>query len=293
MFSHVAVIGAGLLGGSLCKALKAGVPGIRVDAYGRDASRLAPVAADGSADRVASLERFDFDGVELIAVSVPVVASIPVILDVLGHSTLGDRALVVDVGSVKGSIVSAARTARRGGRFIGCHPMAGSEQAGYDASDAGLYRGVSVIVTPHGGNDPSDVKTIVDFWELLGARTLVADPDVHDRIIARTSHLPHCAAAALVRASIESMAPGDGVPFTGGGFIDTTRISSGSPDIWDEICRMNGDNIVRAIDDIVAELSELRGRIASGTGIREYFEGAKKLRDGFYRVFNETYRGRG
>lgn len=288
MFKNVAIIGLGLLGGSVCRALKKLEPGIFISAYGRNEEKLAPALRDKAVDAIGSFDRISLAGVELAVVSTPVDSSVEIIKTILNNNGLGPDAIVIDVGSVKDVIVREASRLERGGQFIGCHPMAGSEKTGYEFSRYDLYNGSSVIITPHDGNRRADIDAIVNFWEILGARAVVISPGEHDRIVTYTSHLPHMTASALVAVFRdflkESGAAAEIGMFIGNGFRDATRISSGSPDMWRDIVIQNRDNIAGAIDRMIGELESLK-RIITETGsdtgrVYNYFNAVKNIRDG-------------
>ncbi|HOT44944.1 MAG TPA: prephenate dehydrogenase [Spirochaetota bacterium] len=288
MFKKVAIFGLGLLGGSICRALKEQDPGVHISAYGRNLPRIEPALRDGSIDAAGTFDRVSLAGVELAVVSTPVDSSIDIIRGILGHAELDPRAIVVDVGSVKEVIVREVSGLGRSAQFIGCHPIAGSEKTGYEYSRADLYNGSSVIITPHGGNSDGDIARVARFWESLGARTTVVTPEEHDRIVAYTSHLPHMIASSLVEVFHEfrrDSEPTSGIgAFIGNGFRDVTRISSGSPDMWRDIVLQNRGNISGAIDRMIGELDRLKKLIAGagpeGGPVHDYFADAKKIRDG-------------
>ncbi len=288
MFKNVAIFGLGLLGGSICRALKKQDPGIFISAYGRSLSRIEPALRDGSVDAAGTFDRVSLSGVELAVVCTPVDSSIDIIRSILGHGELEPGAVVIDVGSVKEIIVREVMGLGRSAQFVGCHPMAGSEKTGYEYSRPDLYSGSSVIITPHSGNSEGDIATVARFWESLGARTTVVSPEEHDRIVAYTSHLPHMIASSLVEVFQEfrrDNEPPSGIgTFIGNGFRDVTRISSGSPDMWRDIVLQNRDNIAGAIDRMIGELERLK-KLISGAGpdggpVHDYFADAKKIRDG-------------
>lgn len=288
MFKKVAIFGLGLLGGSICRALKQQDPGVRISAFGRDLSRIGPALKDGSVDAAGTFDRISLSGVELAVVSTPVDSSIGIIRSILGHAELEPGAVVIDVGSVKETIVRGVMGLGRSGQFVGCHPMAGSEKTGYEYSRPDLYSGSSVIITPHGGNGEGDIARVARFWESLGARTTVVTPEEHDCIVAYTSHLPHMIASSLVEVFHEfrrDNEPPSGIgAFVGNGFRDVTRISSGSPDMWRDIALQNRDNISGAIDRMIEELERLK-KLITGAGpeggpVHDYFADAKKIRDG-------------
>lgn len=288
MFDNVAIFGLGLLGGSICRALKQLNPGVFISAYGRNAARLEPALNEKIVDAIGSFDRISLSGVELAVVSTPVDSTIEITRSILTHGELDRRAIVIDVGSVKETIVREAMGLERSAQFIGCHPMAGSEKTGYEHSRHDLYNGSSVIITPHAGNRRDDIDTVIGFWESLGAQTVVATPEEHDRIVAYTSHLPHMVASSLVEVLHDfrrDNEPPQGIgAFIGNGFRDVTRVSSGSPDMWRDIVLQNRDNISGAIDRMIEELEGLK-KLISGAGpggdrVHDYFSGTKKIRDG-------------
>jgi prephenate dehydrogenase len=289
MFKRVAVFGLGLLGGSICRALKKQNPGIVISAYGRDPAKLAPALKAKIVDSAGGFDDADLSGVELAVVSTPVDASIDIIRNILSGGALDPSAFVIDVGSVKESVVRAVDGLDRAGQFIGCHPMAGSEKMGFEHSRDDLYEGATVIITPHARNREIDIGLIRRFWEGLKSRTVVVTPEEHDLLAAYTSHLPHVAASSLVRV-FESFRqghePSAGMElFIGKGFLDVTRVSSGSPDMWRDIVISNRGNIIAALDGMIGELDSVRKLLSDpGTDagrVYDYFDGAKKIRDGF------------
>ncbi len=198
---------------------------------------------------------------DLAVVATPVVSSIAIIRDILDNSALGDGALVVDVGSVKEEIVRGVIDHPRAGRFVACHPMAGSEKTGYAHGRADLYDGSAVIITPHEKNPDGAVDAVARFWELLGARTVRTSPAEHDALVARTSHLPHMVSCVLVDQLAAALGKKHAGPFMGRGFRDMTRIAAGSEEIWSEISALNAGNIAGAIDDFIHRLDALKGMI--------------------------------
>lgn len=287
MFKRIAIFGPGLLGGSICKKLKMIDPGVDITAYARDAARLAPALRGGHVDAVKGYESISLAGVDLAVVATPVDISIEILRKILEHPELKSDAIVIDVGSVKERVLESVADCARAGQFVGCHPMAGSEKMGFEFSEAELYAGATVIVTPHGGNDESTVRTVRNFWEWLGAQTVIATPRDHDIIIAQTSHLPHLMACSLMKVFSEFERrrehTNDIRPFIGKGFLDVTRISSGSPDMWRDITLLNRENILGALSRMIEELVHLKEIVSASDQrsreIHDYFAGAKKIRD--------------
>lgn len=290
MFTNIALFGLGLLGGSVCRGLKKAQPGVRIHAYGRYPEKLEPALRSRFIDSIAGFDRISLSGIDLAVVSTPVHSSVEIITRILSASDLGPETVVIDVGSIKERIIRSVERLDRAGQFIGCHPMAGSEKMGYEHSRDDLFNGASVIITPHRRNRAGDVGAVRRFWESLGARTVEVTPEEHDCIVAYTSHLPHLVASSLVQVLGEFHAahggPGGIEPFIGNGFRDTTRVASGSPDMWRDISLMNRDNIIMAIDRMVAELGRFRSVLSESDAdadagpLLDYFAGAKAVREG-------------
>jgi prephenate dehydrogenase len=283
MFHHVAVFGLGLLGGAFCRGLKGNDPGVRIDAYGRDRGRLEPALREGFVDAVNVIDNASLAGVDLVVIATPVISSIHLIETILDRPDLDESALVIDVGSVKGPVVRAAESHPRVSQFVGCHPMAGSEKAGYAHSTGSLYENTTVIITPHPANRGGDIDTVADLWRGLGAQVLITSPELHDLVVSYTSHLPHVIAGAVIAALTGFTAAGHPLeriqPFIGNGFRDTTRIAAGSPEMWRDIVLMNGDNIRNAISSIINELGNFLEIMMDGNALHRYFTKIKDFRD--------------
>ncbi len=285
-FKNIAVIGLGLLGGSLCRALKKR-EGVGISAFGRDESRLKPAMDDGVIDRAGPMEQLDLSGSDLVVVSVPVTASISVIRNILVRPDLGPDAIVIDVGSVKGSLCRGIEDIPGAARFIGCHPMVGSEKMGYRHSSGSLYENAWVIITPANGNNNEDIERIGRFWRELGARTVIVEPETHDLLVAYTSHLPHIISCVTVEALMkfldESGIDRDITPFIGQGFRDVTRVAAGSPDMWREILENNSVHIADAarssLEGMERLLELLLEKNSDMEKIGEYFSKIKKFRE--------------
>ncbi len=284
MFQRIAVFGLGLLGGALCRGMKKNDAGVRITAYGRDRKKLEPALRGGFVDDTDVIDRMDLRGVDLAVVATPVISSIGLIERILGDPALGDGAIVIDVGSVKGPVVEAALRCPRADRFIGCHPMAGSEKTGFMHSDASLYEGSQVIVTPHELNRAEDLDAVASLWRSLGAKVSVVSPETHDFCVSHTSHLPHVLSAALagrlMKFSRGGEAPADLGPFIGNGFRDTTRIAAGSPEMWRDIVLANRENIRTRLAELGADLERFMEIIDDGDALYDYFSEIKRFRDG-------------
>jgi len=267
MFQKISIIGLGLLGGSICRALRRRESGADITVYARFPEKLEKAVREGAADRVLPLEDISPVGADLVIISAPVVASVDIAVSLLSMPGLESPTLIIDVGSVKRPVVDAARGHERGGRFIGCHPMTGSEKTGYEHSSEDLYLGAPVIITPHEHNNAEDIEKVERFWRGLGAKTVITAAEKHDSFVARTSHLPHLLACLLVElADGAEEAIEDPRSFIGNGFRDMTRIAGGSPEMWADIFTANGDNMEKALARLVSGISEFLGKLKSESG---------------------------
>lgn len=185
---------------------------------------------------------------------------------------------MTDVGSTKEQVVRLAeRLCPPKVRYVGSHPMAGSEKTGVEFARADLFELALCLVTPTPRTPPASVRWMRQFWERLGARTQVVSPRAHDRLMARVSHLPHAVAAALVHLSRSGRA----IDAAGPGFADTTRVASGDPAMWVDILRTNRQAMLAAIDLLTAELGRLRERLErdDARSVERWLTTAKATRD--------------
>ena len=262
MIRQLAIVGVGLLGGSVAKAARSGGLARRIIGVGRDPERLRPALDDGTLDLAVTDLDAGVREADVILLAAPVLAIEGLLERVWRAASAG--ALVTDVGSTKRNIVRAAErlAATRPLAFVGSHPLAGSEQAGYRVARADLFRGATVIVTPTEKTELTALKKTTELWEALGARVTSLDPEAHDRTVAAISHLPHLIACALVDGAgrIESAA----LELAARGFRDTTRIAAGDPDMWTEIFLANRDALMAGVDAFREALADLQRVIAAG-----------------------------
>jgi len=185
---------------------------------------------------------------------------------------------VTDAGSVKGSVVNALEPIL-GGRFVGSHPMAGSERSGLAAARADLFQGATAVVTPTAKSDPQAVAAVEAMWREAGCRIVTMTPAEHDEAVARISHLPHAAAAALVNA-INRRLP-EAQKIAGGGYRDTTRIAAGPPAMWSEILLENKAALIAGLEDFTHTLEELKALLHAhnAAALEAYLSRAKEVRD--------------
>ena len=280
MIQRLAVVGVGLLGGSLALAARAQGLAREIVGVGRDRIRLEAPLRAGAVDRVTTSVAEGVRDADVIVLAATVLANERLLGEVWGAMVPG--ALVTDVGSTKRGIVSAAERLAAGQprAFVGSHPMAGSEQSGFGVARADLFRGATVIVTPTEASDPVAVKGVTALWEALGARVSALDPDTHDRVVAAISHLPHVAAWALVDA-VGRFEPG-ALAFAARGFKDTTRIAASDPAMWTDILLGNRDAIVASLEAFRRALDDLEGLVTAGdrAGIEALLARMKARREG-------------
>jgi len=259
---QLAIVGVGLLGGSVAKAARLGGLARRIVGVGRAPERLRPALDDGTLDTAVTDLDAGVREADFILLAAPVLA-IEGLLERMWRAA-PDGTVITDVGSTKRNIVRAAErlAARRPLAFVGSHPLAGSEQSGYGVARADLFRGATVVVTPTEGTELGALKRVTEFWEALGARVSSLDPEAHDRTVAAISHLPHLIACALVDGAgrVEPAA----LELAARGFRDTTRIAAGDPDMWTEIFVANRDALSASVEAFRGALADLQRVIDAG-----------------------------
>ena len=273
----VAVIGVGLLGGSLALALKRTGRWKVVGWNHRATSRR-------RAAKILTVARSLEDAVRG-ADAVVLCAHTKAVLSMLCEITpwLGKNTLVMDVSSLKGPLVrEAARIPGIKGRFVPCHPMAGKEKSGPEASDKDLYRGKYVFVTPFSETKSSTAVRAAAFWKSLGARVLFWTPQRHDQRVALTSHLPHLLACVMMeRFGLSSRKDSQLKAAVGTGFRDFTRIAAGNPAMWADILTLNAPEISKALGLFRKRLQALEKDVRAKRRSKwlRFFENARTLRE--------------
>lgn len=286
MINRLAMIGLGLIGGSLSLALKKrGLVG-EVVGYSRQWQTRLRARELGLIDRPVDSAAEAVRGADVVFIATPVQAMASVFADIA--QVLEPHALVTDGGSVKGHVVAAAKSAlspAQWGQFVPGHPIAGTELSGPDAAFATLFVDHRVILTPIDENPPEMVARAVDLWQSVGAIVEQMDVRHHDHVLAATSHLPHLAAFALVSALSRLDERYEVFRYAAGGFRDFTRIASSDPQMWRDICVANRDELLPMLDHYLAELHRLRQLIEAGdsAGVEKLFADAKAVRDALYR----------
>lgn len=249
----VAVLGTGLIGGSVALGLQAA--GKRVIGYDREPEVVQQGLRRGAFADTASTPAAAVSGVELVVLATPVTETRDLCEEL--RPALDAHAVVTDVGSAKGEVVEACE-ALLGDRFVGGHPMAGSERHGIGAADAELFQDAWWILTPTARTASTAYRRVSALASSLGARPVALDPDDHDRLLARLSHLPQLASSALVAAAVASENKEGLLGLAAGGFRDVTRIAASDPNLWVTILRANRRAVLEALDEYAASLREVR-----------------------------------
>lgn len=275
-------IGLGLIGGSIARALRQSVPDAAIIAYDVNREALAAARADGVADIAAEAIDGSFSGCDYLFLCAPVQKNdglLPAVKKIMKPDCL-----LTDVGSVKTAIHEAVHAAGLDSRFIGGHPMAGSERTGYVNSKASLLENAYYILTPSPCVPAGKLEAYRKLVEGMGAIPLVMDCRRHDYVTAAISHLPHVAAAALVNL-VRCSDSEDGIMkmVAAGGFKDITRIASSSPVMWQEICLSNQANISSLLTDYIRSLENFRSGLDAmdKDALYEEFDSARIYRDSF------------
>ncbi len=283
--ARLAVIGVGLIGGSLARALRQAGVVAHVVGAGRDAAHLARAQALGVIDEAATDLAVAVRGADMVFVAVPMRAYGPVFEAIAG--ALEDGAIITDAGSTKRhAMAMASEFLPDAARFVPGHPVAGAEHSGVEASRADLFRGRLCVLTPEKATDAAAVARVRAMWAAAGAHVRLMDAEEHDRVLAAVSHLPHLAAYALVHAVLRLRRDDlDPLDFAAGGFRDFTRIASSSPEMWRDICLTNRDALLGRLDALQSELGVLREALERGDdeALRAYFAAAKQERDEWLR----------
>ena len=256
----LAIVGSGLIGGSFSLALKQAGAVRAVLGVGRNPARLTVARELGLIDR--AVDWAEAGQADCILLALPVGETEAVLKSLAPHLKAG--AIVTDAGSTKVNVIVAARAAlgARVADFVPGHPIAGSEQSGPGAARADLYRGKKVVLTPQADTRAAALATVQALWQAAGAQVEMLEPDLHDRVFAAVSHLPHLAAFALVD-ELAQRADGDTFfRFAASGFRDFTRIAGSSPERWRDIALANREALLTELDAYVAALQSLRQAVA-------------------------------
>lgn len=281
MFKKIVICGIGLIGGSCAAALKAAGAVQHVVGMGRRPEVTQQALALGLIDEIATDWASALDGAELVMLGMPV-GQIPAVLrDLLPH--LPAHVIVTDASSTKADVVAAAHAilGERVGQFIPGHPIAGAEKSGPAAAAADLYQGKRVILSPLPENKAEDLARVQRLWELCGAKVASLAPDVHDRVFASISHLPHLLSYALVHDVADRENAEQLFSFAAAGFRDFTRLASSHEEMWRDICLANKKALLSELDTYMTELLQVRLLLAGSdaVGLETYFHQSRTARD--------------
>lgn len=283
MIERLCIIGVGLIGGSLARALRDAGACQEVVGAGRSVGNLQTAVDLGVIDRYETDLGQAVSGADMVVVCVPLGAMEGVFNAIKGQ--LSGRVVLTDVGSAKGSVIEAAQ--RSFGSvpdfFVPGHPIAGTEQSGVEASFPGLYNNRRVILTPLPDTSAHATGRVRDMWEAAGAQVVSMNPVHHDAVLAATSHLPHLLAYSLVDTLARLDDNDEVFEYAAGGFRDFTRIASSDPVMWRDICIANGDAILLMVEHYIDDLLVLSEAIRKHDGqqLLDVFAAAKSARDRF------------
>jgi prephenate dehydrogenase len=280
-WKRITLIGVGLLGGSLGLALRQRHLAGSVVGFVRRAVSVREAVETGAVDSATRNLAEAVSGAELVVLCTPIAQMRPLVMRLLPF--LQPKAIVTDVGSVKGSVVRELEplVAQVGAHFVGSHPMAGAEKTGVRAAWADLFVDAVCVVTPTPVVPKAAVRKVEQLWKSVGSRLLHLTPAEHDELVSRSSHLPHLVAAELAHYILDPKHPRQQAALCANGFRDTTRIASSSPEMWRDIVLANRPNLLRALDAFAGELRDFRRVLKSGNAqaVSKFFERAKSRRD--------------
>ena len=291
-FQKITIIGVGLLGGSIALAARRGKLAREVAGFVRRAASLKDCEKAGAVDYATTDLLAAVSHADLVILCTPLAQMRPLVQQFLPALKRG--AIVTDVGSVKADVVRELESliAKSGAHFVGSHPMAGGEKMGVLASRADLYANAVCVITPTKKTNAQAVRKLEQFWKSVGARTLRLDAAQHDLLVSRSSHLPHVVAATLANLVLHPTNPKSHVGLCATGFRDTTRIASGSPEMWRDIALANRKNVSRAMDAFVAELKKIQSALNrnDAKAVEKFFAAAKARRDNWQpKILNDEF----
>jgi prephenate dehydrogenase len=280
-FQKISIIGVGLLGGSIGLAARQRRLAGEVAGFVRRAASLKECERAGAVDYATTDLFAAVSNADLVILCTPLAQMRALAQQILPALKRG--AIVTDVGSVKADVVRELESLvnKVGAHFVGSHPMAGGEKMGVLAAKSDLYANAVCVVTPTKKSNSAAVRKVEQFWKSLGARTLRLDAAQHDLLVSRTSHLPHVVATALAGLVLNPANPKVQSQLCATGFRDTTRIASGSPEMWRDIALANRKNLSRSVDALVAELKRFQVALQRGdaAAVEKIFATAKQRRD--------------
>jgi prephenate dehydrogenase len=278
MFPKICILGVGFMGASMAMAMKDRSLCVEVSGYGRNEETLKTAQQRGIVDEWFTDPAAAVLDADLVVLSTPVETFLPLLSSIA--SSLKEGAAVIDIGSIKGKTVyEMDGLTPSHASFVGCHPIAGSEQSGIDTATGALFQNSLCVITPTADTQAQEIGRITALWELLGAKVKSMTPEEHDKVYGLISHLPHVVAYALMNTigDIDNEA----LFYAGKGLTDTTRVAKSSPDLWRGISMMNSENIQITLDVLIDNLTAIRNCLKSEDekGLLEIFERARDLRE--------------
>lgn len=268
---QVAIIGLGLMGGSIARDLVGS--GTRILAYERTDEVAHAALESGTIDELLDASLHGVEGADLIILAVPVDQTLALLTRLSG--IVSPRTALTDVGSTKATIVAEAERVGLGRAFVGSHPLAGDHRSGWGASRTGLYRGAPIFVCPGKESAPEAIERVLDFWSALGGNCQLLDPREHDSRMAWISHLPQIASTAIANTVAGA---GYRPEQLGPGGRDMTRLAASSPAMWSAICRANREPIRHAVSALQEQLADFSAALDAGDpeAIFEFFSRARE-----------------
>jgi len=278
---HLAVLGVGLIGGSLAASLKKRDCVKHVSGYGRSQANLTLASRLGLIDKVSNSVEEAVRGADVVLIASPIGAIGELLDEIRQHAP--KKAIVTDVGSAKAGVIAIAESALgdRFPLFVPGHPVAGSERSGASAADPELFVDHWAVLTPLNETDPDALRIVRRMWGAAGAKVKMMTPEAHDRLLAMISHLPHATAYGLTMQLARQDGRDDLFDLAAGGFLDITRIASSDPVMWRDIFIDNRDEVLSLIAEHKNVLSELEALIETRdlAGLEGWCAEAKRIRD--------------
>ena len=275
-FQRITLVGVGLLGGSIGLAAKQRSVAGRIIGYVRRAESVKECLENGAVDEATQDLEAAVTGASLVILCTPVGQMCELAKRIKPY--LSADAVITDVGSVKASVVREVEPVLS--RYVGSHPLCGSEKVGVVHARGDLLEGAVCAVTPTDSTNANALELVTQFWKALGSRVVSLSAGAHDTIVARTSHLPHVLATSLVNTVLGHLREEEAA-FLGTGFHDTTRLASGSPELWRDIAITNAEAIAVSIDGVQNELEELQAALRTGNAaqLEAFFSKGQMRRD--------------
>src|SRR5882762_2948270 len=291
LFKRIALIGFGLIGGSIARAARAQGLASEIVTTARSEKTRARVTELGLVDSVVETNAEAVKDADLVILCIPVGACGPVAQEIAAHLKPG--AIVSDVGSVKGAVVrDMAPHLPASAHFVPAHPVAGTEHSGPDSGFAELFINRWCILTPPEGTDPKAVERLRAFWAGMGARVEIMTPDHHDLVLAITSHLPHLIAYTIVGTAdeLEGVTQSEVLKFSAGGFRDFTRIAASDPIMWRDVFLTNKDAVLEMLGSFLDDLHSLSRAIRWGDGdaLFAHFTRTRAIRRGIVEIGQDS-----